>query len=88
MRLHHIEGDDVLFLFDHTQQAPPRVGDSYFVGEVGAGDEGLVVQIVSLETFDYPSLNEVLMRQMMEASYGHGNVQTFAETPNTPRVEN
>lgn len=88
MRLHHIEGDEVLFLFDHTQQAAPRVGDSYLVGELGGGDEGLIVQIVSLETFDYPSLNEVLMRQMMEASYGAGNVQTFAETPNTPKVEN
>src|SRR5437764_15232863 len=88
MRMHHIEGDEILFVFDHTQQTPPRVGDSYLVSEVTAPTEGLVVQIVSLGSFDYPSLNEVLMRQMMEASYGTANVQTFAQTPNAPKVEN
>src|SRR5689334_20743321 len=88
MRLHHIEGDEVIFLYDHSQQSSPRVGDSYLVREVGGAGEALVTQIVSLETFEYPSLNEVLMRQMMEASYGPGQVQTFAQTPNTPRVEN
>lgn len=89
MRLHNIEGDEVLFLYDHSQGATPRVGDSYLVREIGGqAHEALVVQIVSLETFDYPSLNEVLMRQMMEASYGPGQVQTFAHTPNSPRVEN
>lgn len=63
------------------------MGDSYYVREIG-GDESLVAQIVALETFDYPSLSEVLMRQLMEASYGEGRVQTFAEPTNAPQVDN
>ncbi len=59
MRLYHISGDEVVFLYDHSQGDRPRVGDSYYVREVG-GEEALVVQIVALETFNYPSLSEVL----------------------------
>ncbi len=87
MRLHHISGDNVVFLYDHTLGERPRVGDSYYVREIGA-DEALVVQIVALETFDFPSLGEVLMRQIMEDSYGAGQVQTFAAPSNAPQVEN
>jgi hypothetical protein len=87
MRLHHVSGDEVVFLYDHSQRPQPRVGDSYFVREVG-GDQALVVQVVSLETFDYPSLSEVLMRQLMEESYGAERVRTFAESTNAPKVDN
>lgn len=87
MRLHHVSGDEMVFLYDHSQQPQPRVGDSYYVREVG-GDEALVVQVVALETFDYPSLSEVLMRQLMEESYGAERVRTFAESSNAPQVDN
>ncbi len=87
MRLHHISGDEVVFLYDHSRGAKPRVGDSYYVREVG-GDEALVVQMVALETFNFPSLGEVLMRQIMEESYGPGQVQTFVAPANAPQVEN
>ena len=87
MRLYHISGDEVVFLYDHSQGEPPRVGDSYFVREIG-GEEALIVQVVALETFNYPSLGEVLMRQVMEESYGTGRVQTFATASNAPQVEN
>jgi uncharacterized protein len=87
LRLHHISGDEVVFLYDHTLGDPPRVGDSYYVRETGA-DQALVVQIVALETFNYPSLAEVLMRQIMEDSYGEGHVQAFVTPANAPQVEN
>lgn len=87
MKLHHVSGDEVVFLFDHSQGSQPRVGDSYYVREIGS-HVALVVQIVALETFDYPSLSEVLMRQLMEASYGEGRVQTFSQPTNAPQVDN
>jgi len=87
MRLHHISGDDVTFLYDHSQGDKPRVGDSYYVREAGS-TEALVVQVVALETFNFPSLGEVLMRQIMEESYGEGKVRTFLEPTNAPQVEN
>jgi len=43
---------------------------------------------VALETFNYPSLSEVLMRQIMEESYGPKQVQTFVTPANAPQVEN
>jgi hypothetical protein len=52
MRLHHISGDQVVFLYDHTVGERPRVGDSYYVREMGS-EESLVIQIVALETFNY-----------------------------------
>src|SRR5829696_8578155 len=87
MRLHHISGDNVVFLYDHTQPEKPRVGDSYYVREAGS-DEALVVQVVALDTFNFPSLGEVLMRQIMEESYGTERVSTYIEAPNAPQVEN
>jgi uncharacterized protein len=87
MRLHHISGDEIVFIYDHSQETVPRVGDSYYVREVG-GEEALVAQIVALETFNYPSLGEVVMRQIMEESYGPKQVQTFAEPSNAPQVDN
>jgi len=87
MRLHHISGDNVVFLYDHTEGERPRVGDNYYVREVGSADT-LVVQIVALETFNYPSLAEVLMRQIMEDSYGEHRIQTFAAQTNAPQVDN
>lgn len=87
MRLHHISGDQVVFLYDHTLGERPRVGDSYYVKETG-DNQPLVVQIVALETFNYPSLGETLMRQIMEDSYGAGRVQTYAAVTNAPKVEN
>src|SRR5438093_6774828 len=87
MRLHHISGDQVVFLYDYTLGNRPRVGDSYYVREIGS-DQYLVVQIVALETFNYPSLAEVLMRQIMEDSYGANRVQTFAAATNAPQVDN
>jgi hypothetical protein len=86
VRLHHITSDDVVFLYDHTLGERPRVGDSYYVREFEA-PEALVVQIVALGTFDFPSLGEVLMRQIMEDSYGAGHVQTFAAASSAPQVE-
>ena len=87
MRLHHISNDNIVFLYDHTEEECPRVGDNYYVREVGS-DNALVVQIVALETFNYPSLAEVLMRQIMEDSYGEYRVQTFAAQNNAPQVDN
>jgi uncharacterized protein len=87
MRLHHISGDNVVFLYDHTQPDKPRVGDSYYVREAGS-DDALVVQVVALDTFNFPSLGEVLMRQIMEESYGTERVSTYIEAPNAPQVEN
>ena len=87
MRLYQIKGDEVVFLYDHNQEDVPRVGDSYYLRQVGSED-ALVVQIVSLETFDYPSLGEALMRQVMEESYGAERVQTFAGPSNAPQIEN
>lgn len=104
MRLHHISGDQVVFLYDHSMGERPRVGDSYYVREIARTQEegsrqdvsgpsensgvALVVQLVALETFNYPSLNEVLMRQIMEDSYGAEQVQTFVTTSNAPQVDN
>jgi hypothetical protein len=87
MRLHHISNDNIVFLYDHTEDECPRVGDNYYVREVGS-ENALVVQIVALETFNYPSLAEVLMRQIMEDSYGENRVQTFAAQNNAPQVDN
>ena len=87
MRLYHISGDEVVFLYDHSQGDRLRVGDSYYVREIG-GEEALVAQIVALETFNCPSLSEVLMRQIMEESYGPKQVQTFVTPANAPQVEN
>lgn len=87
MRLHHISGDEVVFLYDHSEAEKPRVGDSYYVREAGS-EQALVVQIVSLETFNFPSLGEVLMRQIMEESYGEERVRTYLEPTNAPQVEN
>lgn len=87
MRLHHISGDEIVFVYDHSQDNVLRVGDSYYVREAG-GKEALIVQIVALETFNYPSLGEVVMRQIMEESYGPKRVQTFAESSNAPQVDN
>ena len=87
MRLYHISGDEVVFPYDHSQGDRLRVGDSYYVREIG-GEEALVVQIGALETFNYPSLGEVLMRQIMEESYGSQQVQAFVTPANAPQVEN
>ena len=87
MRLYHISGDRAVFLYDHTQPVLPRVGDNYYATDVGSG-QSLVVQVVALETFEFPSLGEVLVRQLMEESYGKGNVQSVATTSKTPQVEN
>ena len=87
MRLFQISGDQAIFLYDHASGESPRVGDSYSIRETGS-DQALVVQIVALHTFDYPSLAEVLMRQIMEDSYGENRVQTFAAPNNAPQVEN
>jgi hypothetical protein len=86
MRLHHVSGDEVVFIYDHSQERP-RVGDSYYVREVGES-EALVVQIVGLESFNYPSLSEVIMRQLMEESYGEEKVSSFLAPANAPQVEN
>ena len=104
MRLHHISGDQVVFLYDHSIGERPRVGDSYYIQEIprsrdAKDDElgtksheevgvALVVQLVALETFNYPSLNEVLMRQIMEDSYETEQVQTFLTNANAPQVDN
>lgn len=105
MRLHHINADQVVFLYDHSIGERPRVGDSYYVQEIPRveietsereqlGDQvppsnvALVIQLVALETFDYPSLNEVLMRQIMEDSYGAEQVHTFLTNANAPQVDN
>jgi len=87
MRLYQITGDEAVFLYDHTQEDPPRIGDSYCIREFG-GQNSLIAQVVALETFNYPSFGEVLMRQVMEETYGAEHVQTFAAPANAPQVEN
>jgi uncharacterized protein len=49
MRLERISGSSVSFFFDHQKGEKPRVGDSYYVREVGT-QEALVAQVMTLET--------------------------------------
>jgi uncharacterized protein len=86
MRLYRISGDEAVFLYDYASGERPRVGDSFYIRDTH-GDGALVVQVVALETFAYPSLGEVVMRQMMEDSYGAGRVSAVVDNPNVPQVE-
>jgi uncharacterized protein len=86
MRLYRISGDEAVFLYDYASGERPRVGDSFYIHDTH-GDGALLVQVVALETFAYPSLGEVVMRQMMEDSYGAGKVTAIVDNPNAPQVE-
>jgi uncharacterized protein len=87
MRLYHISGAEAVLLYDYGVDERPRVGDSFYVRDAH-GDGALVGQVVALETFSYPSLSEVVMRQMMEDSYGAEKVAAVVDNPNAPQVDN
>jgi hypothetical protein len=65
MEIASIKGDTVLFLY-HPGEAAADVGQQFTVLELPEKTEGLVVQIISNDSLEYPGLQQEMIQRVLE----------------------